>query len=311
MLYFSKNPERRPHAQYNWSMTTAIKITDDFDIEKIAKSGQCFRMKKINHFSKSEDECRAVSKCENPIFCNIASGHYIEIQKSNDTKNEWLVSCTKKEFDDFWKNYFDLGRSYRNIRKNATGQNGFVDMTLDYGKGLRILKQDPWEMIVTFIISQRRSMPAIATAVDKICTLCGEELQTQNECTIKHSFPTPEALLNLTESDIRNCGVGYRAPYILDAAKKVSSEELDLELCKKLDDDELFSKLCTIKGVGTKVANCIMLFGFSRTKRAPVDVWIQRVIDQDFKGVNPFSEMGENAGIIQQYFFFYKTQNKK
>ena len=266
-------------------MSTVVTVEDDFDLEKIRLSGQIFRMTK-----EGED------------YRLIHGNHQLKIQQENDSK--FLVSCSKEEFEQLWQPYFDLGRNYADIRRKFKGQNAFVDMTLDFGRGLRILRQDPWEMIVTFIISQRRSMPAIATAVDKLCTLYGED------CGEFFSFPTAEKLCSLTENDIRECGVGYRAPYILDAANKVVSGELSLEVCKNLPDDDLFNKLCEIKGVGTKVANCIMLFGFARTSRAPVDVWIERVITEEFAGKNPFPTFGEYAGIIQQYMFYWKTQNK-
>ena len=265
-------------------MSSLITIEDDFDLQKIRLSGQIFRM------TKDGEEYRLVH-----------GNHQLKIKQKNDSK--FLVSCSEEEFEHLWQPYFDLGRNYSNIRKQYQGQNSFVDMTLEFGRGLRILHQDPWEMIVTFIISQRRSMPAIVTAVDKLCTLYGEDLGDF------FAFPSAEKLCTLTENDIRECGVGYRAPYILDAANKVATGELSLEVSEKLPDDELFEKLCEIKGVGTKVANCIMLFGFARTSRAPVDVWIQRIIDEEFAGTNPFPTYGNHAGIIQQYMFYWKTQN--
>ena len=267
-------------------MNTIITIEDDFDLEKIRLSGQIFRM------TKEGDE-----------YCVIHGNHALKISQKSGSK--FAVSCSKTEFEQVWQPYFDLNRNYAEIRKSVSGQNSFVDMTLDFGQGLRILHQDSWEMIVTFIISQRRSMPAIATAVDKIARFFGED------CGDFYAFPTAEKFCSLCENDIRECGVGYRAPYILDAASKVASGELSLDVCESLPDEDLFNKLCEIKGVGKKVANCIMLFGFARTARAPVDVWIERVIQQEFAGRNPFPTYGNHAGIIQQYMFYWKTQHRK
>ena len=270
-------------------MNTVVTINDDFDLEKIRLSGQIFRMARL----ETEGE---------PEYTLIRGHSQLKIKQVD--KHDYCVNCTDEEFRKLWQPYFDLQRSYAEIRERFKGENDFVDMTLDFGQGLRILRQDPWEMIVTFIISQRRSMPAIATAVDKLCTLYGED------CGLFYSFPTPEKICRLTENDIRVCGVGYRAPYILDAANRVVAGDVSLSACEEMSDEGLFAKLCEIKGVGTKVANCIMLFGFGRTARAPIDVWIERVIDQEFAGKNPFPNYGEYAGIIQQYMFFWRTQNK-
>ena len=266
-------------------MSTVITIEGDFNLEKIRLSGQIFRMTK-----------------EGEVYKIIHGNHALKIAQKSES--QFTVSCSKTVFEQVWQPYFDLNRNYAEIRKSFEGQNSFVDMTLQFGKGLRILRQDPWEMIVTFIISQRRSMPAIATAVNKLCMLYGEDFGDF------YAFPTAEKLCSCCENNIRECGVGYRAPYILDAASKVATGELSLDVCETLPDEDLFNKLCEIKGVGKKVANCIMLFGFARTNRAPVDVWIERVIAEEFAGRNPFPTYGSHAGIIQQYMFYWKTQHR-
>ncbi|MDO4842505.1 MAG: 8-oxoguanine DNA glycosylase, N-terminal domain-containing protein, partial [Phoenicibacter congonensis] len=143
-------------------MAATVTISDDFDLEKIRKSGQCFRI------TRRDDE-------GSPVFTVVSKNHYLEMSTSSSNANEWNISCTKKEFSDFWATYFDLDRSYEEIRNAAECDNAFLNEALYFGRGLRILKQDPWEMIVTFIISQRRSMPAIATAVDKICHCFGDD----------------------------------------------------------------------------------------------------------------------------------------
>lgn len=248
---------------------------EDFDLKKIAESGQVFRMKPC-------------------------SGGYRVISRDK--------SLVLNSVDDvpvgYWHNYFDLDRDYASIRKSASGHYQFIDECMEFGRGLRILRQDPWEMIVTFIISQRRSMASIATCVEHLCEKFGTNAGDF------FAFPTPSQLCQASEAEIRECGVGYRAEYIKCAAEIVNSGELDLDKCKSLSDADLKAELFRIKGVGEKVANCIMLFGFSRTASAPIDVWIDRVIKNDLGGHNPFPEYGDVAGIIQQYLFFYKTQTK-
>lgn len=370
-------------------MTSVIKITDDFDLEKIRCSGQIFRMKKVavdggaHHAHHAHhaytlingsnilqiqelESSSAVSTEGTASAAKIIDAPSNKVLKASElTSREYLISCSQDEFKKIWHPFFDLGRNYVQIRKQFSGKNDFIDDCLSFGRGLRILKQDPWEMIVTFIISQRKSMPAIATCVEKLCAAFGDRISferaqgaavlggsaqcgsaqysaaqcntaqsrstqcssaqsdsAQNKAAQKntaqnhsnqnnfYTFPSAEKLAALSEDTLLKCGLGYRAAYVLDAARKVNSGELSIKECKDLPDEELFSKLCEIRGVGLKVANCIMLFGFGRTSCAPIDVWISRVIDQEFAGTNPFPTFGSYAGIIQQYMFFWKTQHK-
>lgn len=287
-----------------------IEIKDDFDLDKIMVSGQCFRMKKLDENGTE------------PVFLSISNDNILLISQID--KTTYLSSCTENEWKKIWSTYFDLSRNYQKIRDVSKGEHKFVDECMDYGRGLRILKQDPWEMLITFIISQRKSMPAIATSVEKLCKSFGDKVSLKSVATSFNgkvernkdlpdfiwAFPTPEQLCKASMLDIQKCGVGYRAEYIKEAAQAVQSGSLDLQACNKLDDESLFEELCKVKGIGKKVANCIMLFGFGRVSRAPIDVWIERVIKEDFGGKNPFDDFADVAGIIQQYLFFFKTQTK-
>ena len=273
-------------------MCSIIEIKDDFNLEKIRLSGQAFRIKK-----EIDDEA-------SPTYTFYKNGETLKIQGVKTSL--FKISCTKETFTKEWSDYFDLSRSYKKIRKENYGKSPFLDKALDFGSGLRILKQDPWETIVTFIISQRKSMPAITTSVERLCCKFG----TFNKNNGFYEFPTPQQLAKATLQEIRECGVGYRAPYIQDAASCALSSKLDLQKCETLDDESLYNSLTQIKGVGKKVANCIMLFAFARTSCAPIDVWIERVINDEFDGIDPFPEFGNDAGIIQQYIFYWKTQHK-
>jgi N-glycosylase/DNA lyase len=205
--------------------------------------------------------------------------------------------------------YFDLNRSYADVRDRGRGKSGFVDASMDFGQGLRILQQDPWEMLVTFIISQRKSMPAIATSVEALCEKFGEPIALPGgEEAV--AFPTAEALVATTDDDLRACSLGYRAPYVADAARRVVDGDLDLDAAAAMGDVELFEYLQTVHGVGKKVANCVCLFGFGRTSLVPVDVWIARAIDERCDGCDPFAQYGADAGIMQQYVFYYMTQTR-
>lgn len=268
-----------------------INIKDDFDLLKIADSGQCFRVKKFE-----DGVCRFITGDE-----------IVYIGRREDGK--YHVSCSKDAWEQVWTDYFDLTRNYRAIRKKAGALNPFVDRAMEEGRGIRVLRQNSWEMLVTFIISQRKNIPAISKAVETLSLQYGRKIENGYE-TI-YTFPTPDELKRATSEELRACGLGYRTPYIMDAAEKVSAGCLDLDAIAAWEDEELFQALQKVHGVGKKVANCICLFGYGRISRVPVDVWIARTIQKEWGGENIFEDFGEYAGIIQQYIFYYERSRKK
>lgn len=278
--------------------STIITIEDDLDLKKIELSGQCFRVREF----------------DGGIFRFITGDHVLYIRKLPDNTGEdaasrYEISCSADEWQQVWEPYFDLGRSYRVIRERAEGENAFVDIAMRFGRGIRVLDQDAWEMLVTFIISQRKNIPAISKSVNLIAERYGTPIETEFE-TI-HSFPTPQQLAGATEEDLRDCSLGYRAPYVADAVRAVRSGDLDLSALEDLGDEELFEALQTVHGVGKKVSNCVCLFAYGRMSLVPVDVWIARAIDEECEGKDPFVAFGADAGIIQQYVFYYMTQRDK
>ncbi|WP_029323519.1 DNA-3-methyladenine glycosylase family protein [Butyrivibrio sp. AE3004] len=276
-----------------------VRIDDDFDLKKIQISGQCFRVKEISSgvfMFITGDNVVFIEEEKNPLFDN---GKTIE------------VSCSENEWKTIWKPYFDLSRNYESICKKEYGKHEFTDRAIDFGRGLRILKQDKWEMLISFIISQRKSIPAISSAVNSLSVKFGTKIEQDRTVDEIFAFPTPDQMAKATLDDLKECGLGYRAPYVYDAIKRVTSGDIDLEKIGLLNDDELFEELMKVQGVGKKVSNCVCLFAYSRMGRAPVDVWISRAIDEEYGGVNPFTEYGENAGIIQQYIFYYEKNHPK
>ena len=167
------------------------------------------------------------------------------------------------------------------------------------------LRQDEWEMLVSFIISQRKSIPAIRRAVELLSERFGERLGSDSEGPV-YAFPTAEALCCAGEQALQECGLGYRTRYVLHAAQQAAEGTLDLKKLASLPDEALFARLMELDGVGKKVANCVCLFGYGRVGRVPVDVWIERLIRDEFAGQDPFPQFGLEAGIVQQYLFFYK-----
>jgi N-glycosylase/DNA lyase len=268
-----------------------ISINDDFDLDKIIGSGQCFRPCKICDFPKT--------------YRFVYGTHILYIIQTD--KNTYDISCTEDEWNNIWNTYFDLSRNYGDIRKSIPTNDTYMFESAVDGKGIRILRQDKWEMLISFIISQRKSIPAIRSCIEKLCSKYGTKLSTDKEDIFL--FPTAQQLMNASENDLAACGLGYRVGYILDAVRKVYFKEIDLEEIDNLSDEDLFNELTCVRGVGKKVANCIMLFAYNRIGRAPVDVWIARVIDEFYDGKDPFDMYGENAGIMQQYVF-YHIQNR-
>ncbi len=263
-----------------------IKIEDDFDPGKIASCGQCFRAKGF----------------ADGTYRFITGNQVIYIRKLGG--NDYTVCCGKNSWGQIWEDYFDLGRNYRKIRENINGKNAFVDRAVAAGAGLRVLRQDAWEMLITFIISQRKNIPAIARAVENLSVKYGEEVVTPFESI--HEFPSPRQLRRAAQEELASCGLGYRTAYVRDAAERVSSGALDLRSIASLGDEELFSELLKVHGVGKKVANCVCLFGYGRISRVPVDVWISRAIREEWQGQDPFADFGAVAGIVQQYIFYYE-----
>lgn len=270
-------------------MENLMQITDDFDLEKIAACGQCFR----------------VGRFEKGIYRFITGAHVLYIQKQNP--HQFWVSCDEDTWKQVWVTYFDLERNYLAMRETLDCHHTFVKEAVDCGCGLRVLRQDSWEMLITFIISQRKNIPAIAKAVEELAVRGGTAITTGYETL--YSFPTPAQLLKLPEEELNACNLGYRTSYVLDAARKVEAGELDLAGLSKCSDEETFNQLLKVHGVGKKVANCVCLFGYGRTARAPVDVWIQRAIEEQFQGEDPFESFGNLAGIIQQYIFYYEKHH--
>ncbi len=266
-----------------------IQIQDDFDPGKIMDSGQCFRACRLS------DGCYRFITGRNVIRLAHAEG------------NCWAADCTPYAWKHIWHPYFDLDTDYREVRRAIPSEDQFLSHAAEYGKGIRILRQDPFEMLITFIISQRKSIPAIRSAVEALCRKAGTPIRKEEDL---YAFPSLSALKKLSLDDLKACSLGYRAKYIYDAVRCIMKKEPDLSAISSLSDQELAEQLISLPGVGVKVSGCISLFAYHRTSFAPVDVWIERVIRDIYGGTDPFGRYGSHAGIIQQYMFFYAQTNK-
>lgn len=265
-----------------------------FKPELIFDCGQSFR------FFSEKDNVRK----------GIAFGSLIEIEKQ---KHGYKIKSTPKLPDSILIEFFDLKRNYEEIENSLSGDL-VMSSAMEFGRGIRILKQDFFETLLTFIYSQRSNIPKIAKCVEKTAELFGSIISEDEKKY--YSFPTPEQMRGVTAEALEAVKCGYRSEYIVDAVNKVLSGELDYDVLKKMSYGEVKERLMTVKGVGEKVADCVCLFSFGFFEAFPTDTWIKKAMDSlynvseaDIKSVS--SDMfGSLSGIAQQYLFYYLRYNK-
>ncbi len=237
---------------------------------------------------------------ENGVWLGVAFGKYLEIEIKDNVII--LYNTTEEDFENIWQDYFDLNRDYGEII-TAISQNETLKKASEYGKGIRVLNQEPWETLCSFIISQNNNIKRIKGIISRLCENFGEDMGGF------YTFPSAQKIASLTLEDLSVLRSGFRAKYILDAAKKVSSGEVNLQNLKDLSVDEAREELMKIKGVGPKVADCALLFSHRHISAFPKDVWIKRAMEVLFNGELP-KEAEKYAGIVQQYIFFYARETK-
>lgn len=263
----------------------SIPKTPTFDVEQTLDCGQVFRFVKDGN-----------------AFKVCAKNHMARIE---DKGCEYSVVCDDKVF---FEKYFDFDTDYAAIQQTVQ-DGGFVSEAIEYGKGIHILRQDPIEAIFSFIISQNNHIPRIKGIIERICGTLGEDMGEH------HAFPSVEKLASAGEDFYASIGAGYRAAYLDRVAKTLLDE--DVNEWEKLSTSDLRSKLLSLYGVGRKVADCALLFGFSRFDVFPVDTWIKKAFESEYEGVSPekmsdllIEKYGENAGFVQQWAFYYKRAKK-
>lgn len=266
-------------------------VHDDLDCMKIAQSGQCFRWYPLS----------------NSQYRVFAGNHTAILEQP--TAHRLIIHDAQPDEQAFWHHYLDLSMQYANIRAQIDREDAYLQAAVTYGEGIRILRQQPFEMLITFLLSQRKSIPAIRTAVEALCRTAGQCIGQENGQPL-YAFPTPEALASLSDDQLAACGLGYRLPYIRAAAHTVARDPDAFYNLNQQSDDQLLDALLAFHGVGHKIAHCVMLFGFHRLNAFPRDVWINRVLDTHYSNGYPFTRYTPFNGIIQQYLFFYSRQNR-
>lgn len=266
---------------------TGVRITNikDLDLEQTLDCGQSFRWKKQNDGS----------------FKGVAYNKSVSMNMQGDTL--YIDNATEEDFEKIWKNYLDLDLDYGKIRKDISKIHPVLKDAAKYAPGIRILQQEPYEALCTFIISQNNNIKRIKGIVERLCESFGEQLPDG-----EYTFPKAEVIAQLTEEDLSPLRAGFRNKYIIDGAKKVASGEVNLDICKTLPYEEARAELMKIKGVGVKVADCTLLFGMHRIEAFPVDVWMRRAMEKLFPDMTA-EDFGQYAGIAQQYIFHYSRMN--
>lgn len=238
-------------------------------------------------------------KNEDGSWSGVAHGKYLNICENNG--DFVLKNTSLDDYNNIWQKYFDFDKDYVKIC-DTLKQDDLISKTVDEYYGIRILNQDSWEALCSFVISQQNNIKRIKGIIDKLCRQYGDRVQGDF-----YSFPSAERLSQLEVEDFEALGTGYRAKYLKKLADDVSSGEIDLEKIKTLSLDEARSELLKIFGVGIKVANCALLFGFEFYDAFPVDVWMKRVMQYYPNGLPKcFDGIG---GIAQQYLFHWARNN--
>ena len=253
--------------------------TNNFDIARSLDCGQSFR------WEQADDGC----------WQGIVTGKYLKLKQIGNTVT--LFNTSEEDYNALWEEYFDLKRDYGALL--ASYDDEYLIKACSQFPGIRILKQDEWEAICSFIISANNNIPRIKGIIKRLCESFGED--TGNG----YSFPAPEKLCDLTPDDLAPIRSGFRAKYIIDAAKKLSSGEVDIEKIKTLPFDEAKAELLKITGVGEKVAQCALLYGFGRMEAFPRDVWVKRIVEELYPNGLPECIKG-SEGIAQQYLFHWR-----
>ena len=289
-----------------------LKNPDSFNLEHIFECGQCFRWNKIDdqkYIGVINNAVVQVQKSGNDF---IFTGEFLNETKDNNKKGI--------NFKKLITYYFDLETDYSKYKEKLSKVDSYLSESIKFGEGIRILNQDLWETIISFIISANNNIPRIKKIIERVSENYGNEIIFEGKKY--YTFPTPEALSKASVKDLRNMGLGFRDERVFNTNKKILSKEIDLERIKKLDNtNEMREELLRLDGVGPKVADCILLFSLKRLDVFPIDVWIRRVMNdlyihnenEEKVSKNEIQKLAEEKflgleGIAQQYLYYWSRE---
>jgi N-glycosylase/DNA lyase len=274
-----------------------------FELKDIFDCGQCFRWNKENDGS----------------YTGIFGNNVINVSKNG--KDVVFKGICDGNIEEICKNYFDLDRDYEKIKEELSKIDDYMKKSVEYGKGIRILNQDLWETIISFIISANNNIPRIKGIIERMCAKYGDKIEYNGKDY--YTFPTANELKNATVEDFRKLGLGFRDVRIYETTHLILDKKVDLDkLHSEQDFNKVREELLTLSGVGPKVADCILLFStLKRWEAFPIDVWVRRVMNElyikneDETKVNKKEiekianeKFGNLAGLAQQYLFYWKRE---
>lgn len=279
-----------------------IKNCKSFKVKDIFECGQCFRWNEELDGS----------------YTGIFEHNVLNVKEEKDIV---ITGICNGDIEDICKNYFDLDRNYEEIKETLSLIDDNMKESIRYGEGIRILNQDLWEMIISFIISANNNIPRIKGIIERMSAKYGQEIKFRG--TSYYAFPTIDELSQASVKDLKDLGLGFRDRYVYETTKKIKEGKINLENLKQEPTNEVRKQLLTLTGVGPKVADCIMLFStLKRFDVFPVDVWVRRVMNdlyihnEDETKVNKKQiqeiardKFGALEGIAQQYLFYWKRES--
>ena len=279
-----------------------IKNVESFEPTHIFECGQCFR------WNKEDDGS----------YTGVV-GHNVLNVKKNENEVTITGLCSEK-IEELCKKYFDLETDYEEIKEKLSKIDDNLKTSIEYGKGIRILKQDTWEALISFIISANNNIPRIKGIIERISKKYGKTIKWQGK--EYYTFPTPEELSKASVADLRKLGLGFRDTRVFETTRLVNTKQIDIyELEETKDSKRLKEELLKYPGVGPKVADCIMLFSMKKFEVFPIDVWVRRVMTELYfenetkivpnnKQILMYAEetFGNLAGLAQQYLFYWRRE---
>lgn len=254
---------------------------DIFSLPQTLDCGQAFRWEKT----------------ENNKWHGVVKGTPLTVYET--AEGIVFENTTEGQFNTIWKDYFDFDTDYKKIREAFSGDL-YLSKAMDFCGGIRLLKQEPWEALCSFIISQNNNIPRIKGIISRLCETFGDDLGNGD-----FSFPAAERLANMTPEELAPLRAGFRAKYIVDAAIKVASGEVPLYSLPQLPLEEGLNSLMKITGVGPKVASCALLYGCGKKDAFPIDIWVKKILKELYPDGFHFED-SPYKGIAQQYLFHYR-----
>ncbi|CEN77321.1 DNA glycosylase [[Clostridium] sordellii] len=270
----------------------------DFDPKHIFECGQCFRWKDQGDGS----------------YTGVAKGRVINVSREGDTI--YLKNTNLEDFNNIWKDYFDLDTDYSKIKNELRNMDEYLEKATEFGWGIRLLRQDPWEMIISFIISSNNRIPMIQKSIKNLSREYGTYIGSY-EGEDYYDFPTPQQLSKASIEEIRACSTGFRDKYIKSTTEEVIKNNDDVYSYRNLSTEDCIKELLKFNGIGPKVGDCIALFGMQKYDTFPVDVWVKRVMqefyvedDMSLPKIRKYAidKFGDLSGFAQQYLFYYARE---